>query len=425
MRRLLLLAFLLPAALAASAQFCLPGRFGVDDTIFSRSDVGLAMDVVYGHAPDWLGRTDTLRLDLWGPRADRDPLALRPLLINLHGGGFRGGSKSSQKSRFWAEGFARRGYVVASLDYRLGWPFEDSCSADTTLYMEALWRATQDVRAAWRFLADTADALRVDTSAVFVLGASAGSACGLAAVYARETDFAPYLESRLGPLDGSGNDRPRRAFRPKGIVTKSAGLEGLYALARHDAPHLMFHGTCDLTVPFTEGPLFHCWAPERFVYTFGSGRLAEAYSAEGRCHTLYATIGQGHGATEDDTVLVYGARFLDALLCDSCALPERIDRATNLNVCANRADTRTRVEWVFPSPGDGLLNVVLAGPRDDELFVELVDRTGRVHYRERRAFTAPVANWAFDFRGLAPGVYFLTAGVRDRVSAYPVVIAPR
>jgi hypothetical protein len=187
----------------------------------------------------------------------------------------------------------------------------------------------------------------------------------------------------------------------------------------------MFHGTCDLTVPFTEGPLFHCWAPERFVYTFGSGRLAEAYSAEGRCHTLYATIGQGHGATEDDTVLLYGARFLDALLCDSCALPERIDRATNLNVCANRADTRTRVEWVFPSPGDGLLNVVLAGPRNDELFVELVDRTGRVHYRERRAFTAPVANWAFDFRGLAPGVYFLTAGVRDRVSAYPVVIAPR
>ncbi len=406
----------------AQAPYCLEGRFGAEDTLFAPEDIVLDFDVEYGRAINWEGREDTLRLDVWAPKPVRDSLTLRPLVVYVHGGGFRAGSKSTQKGRYWAEAFARRGYVFASVDYRLGWPFEDSCAADTTLYMKAVWRAVQDVRAAWRFLADTAEAYGIDTGAVFLLGTSAGSAAGLAAVYNREGDFAPYLASELGPLDGSGNDRPARSFRPKAIVTKSAGVAGLYALERHNAAHLLFHGTCDLTVPFYEGPVFHCYAPDRFVYTYGSGRIGEALTAEGRCHSLYAHIGQGHGAVADDTVVVYGADFLAGVLCDTCALPERIEVLSNLNVCSNRADVRTQVERIFPNPNNGVFQVVLAGPRDDRILIELLDATGRIVYRSTQDFTAPVESWTFDFLGLASGLYLFRAGNADRFTTYPLVV---
>lgn len=412
----------LPLVLHAQNPYCLEGRFGAADTLFGSDDVLLDFDVEYGQATDWMGQTDTLRLDVYAPRPSRDSLLQRPVILYLHGGGLRAGSKSTQKGRYWAEAFARRGYVFVAIDYRLGWPFEDSCAADTSLYMKALWRAAQDVRAAWRFLADTAEAYRIDTGSVFMLGTSAGSGAGLAAVYSRESDFAPYLVSELGPLDGSGNTRPQRSLRPKAIVTKSAGLEGLYALPRHDAAHLMFHGTCDLTAPFNEGPLFHCYAPDRFVYVFGSARIAEALTAEGRCHTLYANIGQGHGAVEDDTVVVYGADFLATQLCDSCALPQRIERQSNLNVCANRADVRTEVESIFPNPNAGVFQVVVAGPRDDRILLEMLDARGRMVYRAKRDFTAPVESWTFDFSSLASGIYFFRAGNADRFTTYPMAI---
>jgi len=415
---------LLSAIAHGQSSYCLPDRFGANDTLFEKSDLVLDFDREYGQATNWLGETDTLRLDVYAPRNELDTLAQRPLIIYLHGGGFRAGSKSTQKGRYWAESFARRGYVFAAVDYRLGWPFADSCSADTAQYMRALWRAVQDTRAAWRWLADEAPNYRIDTGAVFFLGTSAGSAAGLLAVYARETDFGPYLFNELGALDAGGNTLPRRAFRPKGMITKSGGTEGLYALERYDAPHLLFHGTCDLTVPYQDGPLFYCYAPNRFVNSFGSASIAEALREAGRCHTLYSNIGQGHGAVDDDTVVVYGATFAKGILCETCPLPERLDRQSKLNVCSDRSGIVTQVEWVYPNPTQGLVQVILSGPRDDRLRIELVDRIGRIVRSEERDFTAPVASWTLDYRGISPGMYLLKAGVFNRFSSHRILLVP-
>jgi acetyl esterase/lipase len=416
------LAFAWSAALQAQGEYCFEGRFGPEDTLFAIDDVVLDFDVDYGQALDWQGELDTLRMDIYAPRPSLDSLERRPLIVYFHGGGFWAGSKFNQKGRDWAIAFARRGYVFASVDYRLGWPNTDSCAADTTLYMRALWRASQDARAAWRFLADTAQAYSIDTGQVFLLGTSAGSAAVMTALYGREQDFAPYLVSELGPLDGSGNDRPAHSLRPKGVVTKSAGMEGLYALPRWNAPHLFFHGTCDLTAPFFEGPLFYCYAPYRFVYAYGSARIAEALTAEGRCHTLYANIGQGHGAVADDTVVVYGAAFISGLLCDTCALPERIERLSAFDACAKRTGERTQIDRIFPNPSDGRFQLVLSGPGDSRILLEIIDARGRIVYQDRRDFVAPIASWSLDFSGLASGMYLLRAGNTDRFTTYPLVI---
>lgn len=59
---------------------------------------------------------DCLYLNVWSP--EPDPAARRPVMVWLHGGGFRNGSGSEA----WYDGaaLARRGVVVVTLNYRLG-----------------------------------------------------------------------------------------------------------------------------------------------------------------------------------------------------------------------------------------------------------------------------------------------------------------
>jgi len=81
-------------------------------------DVTVISDVVYGQGEvDGGGTFDDLMLDLYIPTVEGQDLF--PLVVVIHGGGFTGGSKSGSKFVQWADGFASRGYLVASIDYRL------------------------------------------------------------------------------------------------------------------------------------------------------------------------------------------------------------------------------------------------------------------------------------------------------------------
>ncbi|MGQ0803442.1 MAG: hypothetical protein ACT4PI_06225 [Actinomycetota bacterium] len=74
-------------------------------------------DLVYGQAPDEHGATQKLRLDVYEPAGDT--AAARPLLVWLHWGGFIGGNKAEPPHPEYASRFARRGYVVAMVEYRV------------------------------------------------------------------------------------------------------------------------------------------------------------------------------------------------------------------------------------------------------------------------------------------------------------------
>jgi acetyl esterase/lipase len=81
-------------------------------------DVVVTEDVVYGQGEVGGGGSFVdLRLDLYEPRDTGQ--AMLPVVVVVHGGGFRGGSKSQGNVVDWAQGFAERGYLVASIDYRL------------------------------------------------------------------------------------------------------------------------------------------------------------------------------------------------------------------------------------------------------------------------------------------------------------------
>src|SRR5262245_7702552 len=61
-----------------------------------------------------------LELDLYRP-SERAPAAGWPVIVALHGGGWRGGTKGGDFGRMVAT-FAEHGYAVASVDYTLSRP---------------------------------------------------------------------------------------------------------------------------------------------------------------------------------------------------------------------------------------------------------------------------------------------------------------
>jgi acetyl esterase/lipase len=132
-------------------------------------------DVVYARVD---GRE--LRLDLFLPAGDAS--ARHPLVIWIHGGGWRSGSRASVSRK--SGPLLERGFAVASIDYRL---------TDQALFPAQI----RDCLAAVRFLRAGADEYRLDPDRFGVWGASAGghlaALVGLAAGI-EEFNIGPHAE---------------------------------------------------------------------------------------------------------------------------------------------------------------------------------------------------------------------------------------
>lgn len=115
------------------------------------------IDVVYTQDNDWVGKMDLYT----NPNAETPT----PIVINIHGGGWKSGNKESQTG---LETFFSNGYAVANVGYRL----VDIAPAPA---------AIEDVRCALLYIYKNAKTLNIDTSKIVVMGGSAGGHLALMA----------------------------------------------------------------------------------------------------------------------------------------------------------------------------------------------------------------------------------------------------
>ena len=120
-----------------------------------------------------------LDMDLYYPKEPVTQLR-RPLLILIHGGAFYNGDKQNLGFPELGHHFAERGYVVASINYRLGFK---PLAPDVD---RAGYRALQDAYAAVCYLIENADEFGIDTSNIFAAGTSAGAITALNLAFLRE-----------------------------------------------------------------------------------------------------------------------------------------------------------------------------------------------------------------------------------------------
>jgi Secretion system C-terminal sorting domain/Carboxylesterase family len=247
MRKLafLLFCFTIYATAQLDAQ-CSDGRYY--NSIFGTINTSTT---IYGNAVLYNGVDTNLRVDIYQPGGDT--LSQRPLLIFAFGGSFVSGLRQSPDLVILCNYFAARGYVCASIDYRLGYY---GGGTDTNLFT-AMIRGIQDMKAAVRFFhkdALTSNTYRIDTNQIFIGGVSAGAFIALNYAYWNFSFFSkappgfviPVLDS-VGGLDGnSGN--PGYSQNIKGVIDLCGGIADTIWLTPGTPLLVGVHGTADNTV---------------------------------------------------------------------------------------------------------------------------------------------------------------------------------
>jgi len=253
------------------------------------------LNVTYGKANTYTGNQQMLTLDCFFPIKQTGKKY--PMVLMMHGGGFSNGSKEAMKAH--CKILADSGFIAVSINYRKGWDRGTNtlgCEGNITQLQEAVYRATQDARAALRFLVDKRDDYGIDTSWIFAGGSSAGGVLALNLAYVKQDHIAklfPNINKDLGSLNSSSNTI-KQNFTIKGICNMWGALADSTLITKENAiPTILFHGTDDIVVPFDAGRFgSYC---SNYPPMFGSACIYRRTIAAGKGAVLNVATGANHG----------------------------------------------------------------------------------------------------------------------------------
>jgi hypothetical protein len=316
----------------SQSQHCLADRYS-QDALFDSTEIQIIEGVHFATSMRWPSTTvDSLRMDIYMPDPNIDPVAKRPLIVMTHGGGFLAGDRSAMAPH--AMEMARRGFVTATISYRLGWNCAAtdafgpciSCQSEAWRLKAAAYRAVQDNRAATRHLVHHAEVLGVDTAFIFLQGESAGSITSLKSAFWDQSEgeaFCPTCLDDLGLLDTAGNDLTE-TFSIKGVVNNCGGIANVNdgVMDGHDIPVIGFHTEWDCVVPYQSGPVLNC-APFNcgaFFWVTGSDYIRARLHQSGICYNMNRNLANlNHCEYPFSALIGKSSCFLKSILCESCS----------------------------------------------------------------------------------------------------------
>jgi acetyl esterase/lipase len=216
----------------------------------------------------YLGEDRAEKADLYLPKTF-EPGRKYPGVVIIHGGGWSGGDKDSDRERNIANTLVPQGYVCMSVNYRLA-----------SKGVAAFPQNIQDCKRAVRWLRKHAEQYQLDADRIGAIGGSAGGhLTALLALSGPETGIDP-------PEDADASCRVQAAvpLYPHCASSWEAGVGDKYAnytrlgmfakslpeapalwdsgspikqLSKDDPPLLIIHGTADPTTPLDQSTRLH------------------------------------------------------------------------------------------------------------------------------------------------------------------------
>ena len=274
-KRPIVLLSLFLIALSASAQ---TGKcFRYKDIIFS--DVSIDKDLSY---KDNVSKDEkkSYQFDLYQPKGDT--AQARPLIIWMHGGGFKFGSKEAKGIQLWSRTFAQRGYVCAAINYRL--------SKRNTIFhfdelLKASYFAVQDAKTAVEYFKKHYKEYHIDPDKIILAGNSAGGIIALQAAYSSNADLARFAKLP-DTIEGA---KTREIFKVAGVINFWGAIFDPDWLKNAHVPIVSVLGSNDGVVPPTHksAPLYggidiHAKADD--LYIPNQLKIFDGYSHELQKH---------------------------------------------------------------------------------------------------------------------------------------------
>ena len=187
--------------------------------------------------------------DLYQPAGDNN--TGRPLIIWMHGGGFKFGSKADKGMQLWSETFAKRGYVCACINYSL--------SKHNPLFkfdelMKSTYYAVQDAHMAVEYFKKNYKQYNIDPDKIILGGNSAGGMIALQAAYTSNAELAKFVGLPDTVLGAKSTEIPKIA----GVISYWGGIFNPDWLKNNRVPIMCVHGSKDGVMPLTHksAPLY-------------------------------------------------------------------------------------------------------------------------------------------------------------------------
>lgn len=386
------------------AQTC-DGRYQTE--IYSQVDV---TTVDYGSAITRLGDTQILQMDIY--QAVGDTATDRPVVIFCFGGTFIAGSRTSSELVTFATSLAKRGFVCASIDYRLAGSLFELISEENLI--KVVFSAVQDGKAAIRYFRkdfEDGNALGISPDNIFIGGTSAGGILAANLAYVDDlsklpNDWKEWAEE-IGGIEGmSGNpgycSYPNGAFGFAGAVGDTAYIDA------NDVPYYACHSTGDQTVKYGYGAPLENPLITIPVSLYGSGEMEKRFNNLGIYNVLDTYTGGSHPPLNtaqrmDDTRDNLGVFLYNLLDCNAANLKKSDQQSCDdfgnpTNILAVNAVK----DWkIYPNPSDNYLSI-----SGDSNFEELkiMDAMGR----ELIKFSVnETKQLTIDLQDFASGTYFV------------------
>lgn len=262
------------------------------------SKFSAALNEVYTRVGDWEGRMDVY----YQPGAATPT----PLVINIHGGGWKNGVKENQGG---FTPFFKAGIAIANIEYRM----TDYATAPA---------AIEDARCALIFLIQNANRFNIDINKIVVMGGSAGGHLalmtgllannrifdkncksgkdikvaaiidkwGITDVWAwAYNDYGPSVRKSKSPTDWLGPKKNDEAFAKM--------VSPIWYVNKKAPPILIIHGDADSTVPYVQ-----------------SQELLEKLKSFGVRSELITVTGGGHGKFSKEKNTELSKNIIDFIL---------------------------------------------------------------------------------------------------------------
>jgi hypothetical protein len=288
--------------------------------------------------------TTTLKMDIYRPTGDT--LTKRPVIIFAFGGGFVNGSRTEKSMILLCQAFAKRGFVTATIDYRLGMNLSDK-----ELSKRAVYRALQDGRSAIRYFRKNADLYGVDANQIYISGHSSGAFLAYHNIYLdKDSERPASTRNYLGRLDLGGLDDigDNKTYANGTLVNgKANGVMGFagalgelnYIEGVADVSAVYFHSSDDNTVPYNSGEPFSSlnWLPGfNLPIVYGGNQMNSKAISVNATHTFYPYTNRGHnvhynGSTIYPDITPRGSQFF----YDNRLKPSESIISGSTDVCAN------------------------------------------------------------------------------------------
>lgn len=253
--------------------------------------------------PLFNNRVDKLLMNVFQPKGD--PCSRRPLVLFMHGGWMQAGDHNGENES--AEQFAKRGFVSASIGYRLG----IGGTFTPKNFATPGFMATQDARAAIRYFRKHASEYGIDTNFIYLGGCSAGAFASLLTAYLDKKGEIP-ASVDSGALEGGIEGKsgtPGFSSRFNGVLALSGGLLDTSWMDRGDVSLVAVQCSADPLVPSGGAQLLNPNTQVPFIRSFGAtavktraenlGIKASLLTYQGDCHCPHPVGPDGIDSTLD------------------------------------------------------------------------------------------------------------------------------